>query len=311
MKKTLIAITVAVVLCILLLLGAQWLLHPEYPEAGGLGAKGFFSLEENSVDVLFLGSSQVYCGVDTVKMTQVYGIPAYTLAASAQEVPMTEYYLQEALKTQHPKTVFVDVYSIYADIPPAGEGVISWSFDTMPDTPEKEEALKRYYPNDRERWNYIHYPLLRWRSRLFTGTFWQQLPQKWESAEQAAKGRGFMPTTPLEPQTFPYLGEDDGPIRTINPAAAESFLRMADICQKENIRLVLFKTPSPWWTRSDSTVVRAFAAENGLTFIDLSDHITDMGLDGAADTYGITHLSAAGAEKVTDYLYNHYLYLLQ
>ena len=46
----------------------------------------FYSLEDNSVDVLFLGSSHCYCAVDNAKFWKDEGIAAYNLSISGQDV---------------------------------------------------------------------------------------------------------------------------------------------------------------------------------------------------------------------------------
>ncbi len=74
---------------------------------------GFYKLEEDSLDVLFLGASQMFCGVNAQKLTEEYGISSYDFGASAQSLNITDYYLREALKTQKPKLVMVEVCAAF------------------------------------------------------------------------------------------------------------------------------------------------------------------------------------------------------
>ena len=87
------------------------------PFAGSEIANDFFELEENSVDVLFLGASQMYCGINAQKLTDEYGILSYDFGGGGQSLMISYYYLQEALKHQKPHLVCVEVCKLFdADI---------------------------------------------------------------------------------------------------------------------------------------------------------------------------------------------------
>lgn len=76
----------------------------------------FYQQEEDSVDVLVLGTSCGYAGVNTNVLWEEYGIAAYNLCGAEQPYWVTYYYLEEALKTQTPKLILVDAKaSIYQD----------------------------------------------------------------------------------------------------------------------------------------------------------------------------------------------------
>lgn len=73
----------------------------------------FYNLPENSVDVLVLGSSHAYQGINTAVMWNEYGYAAFNLCGAAQPIWNTYYYLEEALKTQTPKVIILDVYTLH------------------------------------------------------------------------------------------------------------------------------------------------------------------------------------------------------
>ncbi len=76
----------------------------------------FYTQEENTVDVLVLGSSCAYAGVNTNVLFEEYGIAAYNLCSAEQPYWVTYHYLREALKTQKPQVILLDAKAaIYQD----------------------------------------------------------------------------------------------------------------------------------------------------------------------------------------------------
>lgn len=72
----------------------------------------FYELEKDSVDVLFLGSSHCYCSIRNAQLWDNYGMAAYSLAISGQDLAASYYWLKEALKTQSPKVVCLEMYGV-------------------------------------------------------------------------------------------------------------------------------------------------------------------------------------------------------
>ena len=65
--------------------------------------------EEDTIDVMFFGSSLAYCDVVPATIYQETGITSYVMAGPEQTMPITYRYLRQACKTQSPKAVFIEV----------------------------------------------------------------------------------------------------------------------------------------------------------------------------------------------------------
>ncbi len=63
---------------------------------------------DHTVDVLVLGTSLGYAGVNTNVLWEEYGIAAYDLCGAEQPFWVSRFYLEEALKTQSPKLIILD-----------------------------------------------------------------------------------------------------------------------------------------------------------------------------------------------------------
>ena len=64
---------------------------------------------KDSIDVIFLGSSKVYCDIATGVLWDNYGIAAFDLGGAEAPSWVSYYQLKEALKTQRPKVVCYEV----------------------------------------------------------------------------------------------------------------------------------------------------------------------------------------------------------
>ena len=84
--------------------GQEYGVYSPYAQYGG-----FYEMEKNTVDVLFLGSSHCYCGFSPQEFYDRCGIRSYNLGSSRQSTWLSYYWLREALKTQTPQAVVMDV----------------------------------------------------------------------------------------------------------------------------------------------------------------------------------------------------------
>lgn len=74
--------------------------------SGGSDSKhvvdGILSLEENTVDVLFVGSSPIHDGISPMQLYENAGVCSYNLSVSGQTVVASYYFIKEAFETQTP-----------------------------------------------------------------------------------------------------------------------------------------------------------------------------------------------------------------
>ena len=76
---------------------------------------GFYEMEEDTVDVLLLGSSQMGAGLNPQDIYDEAGIRSYNLASNNQPLWVSYYWLREALNYQSPKVVVLDCYMLFFD----------------------------------------------------------------------------------------------------------------------------------------------------------------------------------------------------
>lgn len=97
----------------LALMYVSYVLTPKY-DYGICSMTNLYRQQQNTVDVLVLGTSAAYAGVNTNVLWDEYGIAAYNLCGAEQPYWISYYYLEEALKTQAPELILLDAKpSIY------------------------------------------------------------------------------------------------------------------------------------------------------------------------------------------------------
>lgn len=102
----------------------------------------FFSLEKDTVDALFLGTSHAMYGISPMQIYERHGLVTYNLASSSQHLDLSYALLDEAYHYQHPKTVMLDVSSLFlTDFDNA-----SWrkAIDNLPADTRKLAAVNDY-----------------------------------------------------------------------------------------------------------------------------------------------------------------------
>ncbi len=300
MKKRYLQLTGKIIAFILCFAIVFLFLNAVFSDLYATRARCFDRMEDNSIDAIFLGASQMFSGVNAQKITEEYGISSLDFGSDMQPMMTTCYYLQEALKRQKPKVVGVEVCEIFNDSITVERLVYNYS--AMPLTSEKYNSLQTVLDGDKLRAVKYCVPL------IANHSWWNQInPIEtlrdlffYNSAECAE--RGFLYRYTVEPQEIEYLGEKDGNIREIPDHSKDAINYIADLCRQNDIKLVFFKLPvARDWTRNDSKTVKEYMSENGFTFFDMNDNFGEIGIDPETDFHNGSHLNTPGANKTTDY----------
>ena len=100
-KREALALTVSLLVLALVLSFLTRLMTPKQHDFGSTWGH-YLSEEEDSLDLIFFGSSLVYCDVVPAVLWEETGLTGYVLAGPEQTIPMTYYYVREALTPSPP-----------------------------------------------------------------------------------------------------------------------------------------------------------------------------------------------------------------
>ena len=247
----------------------------------------FLQERKDSVDVMFFGSSLVYCDIIPAVIYREAGCAPYVMAGPEQIIPMTYYYVKEMYETQSPEIVFVEVtgmffpeYTNYTKVNAGNMPASPNKLDAIFNASEKSERLGLLFPlyNYHDRWTDLHAHDFKWAvpDPLAGYTF---LDEALDSASPAERPVDF--DSSVYANNLKYLK------------------RIADVCEKEGSRLIFFIAPSYW--RLNGRYLQMLSSDissiKNVQFIDFNQTYAGLGIDPESDYYDLLHFNYRGAEK--------------
>lgn len=253
----------------------------------------FYDLDENVVDVLFMGSSHCYGSIVNAMLWEEYGIASFNIAISGQDLEATYYTLREALKTQSPKVVCIEMY--YAALEGYQvKGNLYRNTLSLRMSLNSYEAVKNLVQEE----DYMDY----WLKWPIIHTRYAELQKEDFGVDRPAYlgyRAGFLANSIREIK--PYDGEETLP----PPEKNEKYIRLImDLAKENDIELCFFLAPyaAEEWEQKVFRHVENMVRENGVDFINMIDRKTVLGMNENTDFIDYGHTNYYGAIKVTAYM---------
>lgn len=272
MKKWKIPISVAgFVACVLLLVyGLTVLLKDKrvtFDYDTTRKVEGFYAEEKNSLDFVFVGSSQMFTSVVPAVLWEEYGITSYDLGANEQPMYLSYYYIKEALKYQNPKAIVLEVS--YCNAPKySHEGVHHINLDDLRMGPVKLEAIFDIIPAG-ERLPYI-FELAKYHD---TWTTLDKTSMEYLVSDKHNPYKGYTPST----EGFPDGGKFDEEIAKVTQREELAELSKAymekiiALCEEKGVDLLFLKTPNDHIDNQPAyNAVADLASAHGVPYLDLN-----------------------------------------
>ncbi len=256
-----------------------------------------YATEDDRMDVLFMGSSHAYCGVSPAILWNETGIASFNMTTSGQDKNSTVHYLIEALKTQSPKVVFVELWGLAFE-KHAIEGNVHRNMMGMP-LSENSIALIDDYVTDETmnsayklRWPVVH-------------TRYKEL-DKYDFIQYDFSEYGRGVDLNFNPGIAGYPAEA---LQNTEPAVLyktnKAWLdELYQLSVEEGFELVFFSAPTvvSYDEQGQINGAAKYAEEHGIDFFDFNRLADELGIDFNVDFVDNYHLNAYGAEKLTLYL---------
>ncbi len=306
-KAAIFLLVLAVILVVCnFILQPVWMWSSQYDRING-----FYEEPEDTIETVFLGSSQVEYGISPMELYEQNGICAYNLATASQPVLASYYWLEEAyrLHSKTLNTVVLEVEMLKKD------NASSWyhmAIDPMKFSSVKLSAVKAYssdFPDFLQ--NLI--PLFSYHER------WKDLTDedfKKSSYEPLMCIRGqYVNTTrwinrvdDFTEIDMPLFVADEAAKKNLKEEAVNYLDKMVSFCEQHDLNLVLIKAPTDW-TSGDHNAVQYLADAYGVPFLDFNfePYYSDIDFNYATDfiypiSDGNMHLNYGGSVKLSSYL---------
>ncbi len=300
MRKTLkFALSALLVLGGLFLL--QRLLTPKYVNdiVEGAFVAEYYREEDRDFDVVFIGDCEVYENFSPAALWQEYGINSYIRGSAQQLIWQSYYLLEDTLYDETPDVVIFNIQSLQYDTPQS-EAYNRMTLEGMRWSPAKVRSILASMTPEESFLDYV-FPILRYHSR------WNELTGddlRYLFTTKPVSHNGYYMRTDVRPAENVPEGKPLGDY-AFGDRAWSYLDRMADLCEKKGIQLLLIKAPSlyPYWYDQWEEQVEAYARRRGLPYLNFLELTEETGLDYRTDTYdGGLHMNLSGAEKLSRWL---------
>ena len=255
--------------------------------------------QEDTIDLLILGSSHAFENINTETLWDDHGIASFVYGGSVQPLWDTYYYLRDALEHQHPKVIVIDVYRAvetrdYMDSSRQAKNILGLGWDS------RMGAIGASVPED-DRLDYLlQYPL--WHSRYeslaradFTADY--DRANFWDN-------KGFLSNATVGAFAVPDLSAATG----ASPMAEKTeywLKRTIELAKSSGAEVLLVNSPYPGVTIAEQRVfntVAELAKGEGVPYLDGNLRLDEIGLDYATDFASDGHLNWRGCVKYTRWL---------
>lgn len=284
-----IAVTVAALVISVCYFGLR--LAPERDEYGA-GWKSYLAEEKNTADLLFFGSSVAYCDVIPAKIYERSGLTSFVMAGPEQTAPVTEAYIEEALKTQSPQCIFVEASCAFYP------KTTNYSYANLCFMPWSAERLKATLACEAKVWPSALFPLKDFHYRIYE-------PQEEEKIRAGRMLAGYTLLTDIAADT------ESAERWLASPPDSEQYAdnlahlqNIAQLCSERGIALYFYIAPctSPVPEAERTRLIADLNALPCAQVLDWTDAAEQIGIDRTTDWYDHLHFNRSGAEKFSVFL---------
>lgn len=305
MKKNITKIAGFLLGVIVLLSGMGYIFKPIWFEWNNYDTlSGFYEQSDNSIEVIFLGSSHVINGITAMELYEDYGIMAYNLATEQQPMMMSYYWMLEAY-SYHEDTLQVVVLDMSmmrkeVDSTPYKKAMLE-----MKNSINKLNAVKDY-SNSLDDFISCFSTVFSYHTR------WSALSEEDFSiigyeANTYVRGYNFTMVQRIDTLSYTqvnvptYIQTNTEDVVEYDEESLAYLEYMIEFCEENGIELVLTKVPVDSWLDEDNNTIAIIAEENNLEFYDFNYEplIEEIELNGIIDYCDGTHLNYYGATKLT------------
>lgn len=306
-REKIVKVSVWLIIFAVLFAGLNFLAQPVWRGWNNYDTMhGFYGEPQDTIEVVFLGTSCVVNSITPMELYEDYGICAYNLGTEQQPMMASYYWLKEAYRrhTHTLKTVVLDTSALrfFQDL-----AFYRKAIDGMEMSAIKYDAVRDYSQKNGDTIANL-LPLYAYHDR------WKCLDetdfQKFNySVNACVRGYNFTTDRYLDSddtlQIFPYFadeGEDKG---FLNMEAVDYFEKIIDFCNENSLNLLLVRLGS--WRSYDHNMVKSMAEMYDLDFLDFSFEplISEIEFNRAVDTTDPAHSNYYGAKKLTAYIGNY------
>ncbi len=237
-----------------------------------LEANGILGEPKNTIDILFLGDSELYSSISPLQLFNEYGIASYVTSTAGQKLFESWDFLKKTMKNQNLKMVVLDCNLFFRKMK---------YNEILNNKLENFLAIFKYH----NRWKHLTKKDLLLSDKSYT---------------YSDKYKGYLIRNNIKSVNKYYEKQSTDKIFDINIENVFYINKIINECQKRGIEVLFVSTPSYIeWTYAKHNAIELLAKKNNVSYFDLNiDNIANI--DWKADTVDAgDHLNYLGARKTT------------
>ena len=298
-RKHWIRIVAFCLVAFLLYRGAAWFL--QVPSARN--NVRVFAMEqepENTLDVVLIGSSNVYTSWYAPLAYEQQGFTSYALATDSMPGVVIRSAIREVERLQDPQAIVIDLWCFaYTEEEMLDEAHLRRWIDSIPNTENRALTIKEAVPEEEQA--FYEDSFLKYHGN------WIALKRCVEAAKEkfAIWRRGYSLTKGYCTKTNIYTGDAKITEFPISDRGMEELKLVLELCKEEGLENVIFaRFPEYVHLKSTESLeqAKALIAEYGYTYLDPWEDPEAVGLDYSHDFYNDGHVNVFGTEKFTRYM---------
>lgn len=270
--------------------------------------EGFKNEDENSLDVVFIGSSDTYTSYSPSLAYGKYGYTSYSYGVDSAPLSLWKIMVENVLETQNPELFIVDVHGALYNNERLFDSMSSthYIFDNMPMNEQKIERLNYVFrEKEYDRLSY-YYPFFLYHDQI-CGQLIEETCYLNKGGKLRLKGTT-TETNVYTPDKLVTQFEAGTYAGQIYDASEEYLLDFVDFCKEKDLSVLFVMLPRVF-DREKSTYelymadyVGELVNQAGYEYINFQYQVDSIGLDYFSDFYNAGHMNIYGQKKFTDYI---------
>ena len=267
--------------------------------------EGFYLEESDSLDMIVMGSSEVYNGFVPARAWEEYRITNYIYGFKSNPDSLWSYQLKEIERTQSPDVLVIECNGAIYDAQYLEDPAeMRFMTDDMPLSQNKIRLIRERGTD--EKLSY-YFPLIKYHVHL--------IPDEETLSKALLEKRGFhiLRGNQARIDGHDVSGaaldvEGDDSVAALRPEAEEYLRDFLVQCQDSDIKNIVFVrfphvvTEDNYYRFQRYHRIGEIVEEYGFDYIDLDDYREEMGLNVKDDFVDSEHLNANGAQKLTSFV---------
>ena len=292
-----IVVYLVFILALIFLLQKTSLLFVRKGNGYGTDVLNFYKQENNSIDVLVLGSSHAYSAINPYLIEEETGLNAYNFCTQQQPVWITYHYFKEALKTQNPQYVILELFTVIdGEGDYAEESVNRDAIDKMRISLNKIETIRVSVDKKEDRIPY-YFNIIKYHTR-----YKELNATDFRTAflGETLDNKGYI-ALPKTDYIFPEQKLRNDEKAEIYSKNLKYLNKIIDLAEDNNMELILVKTPALYDEQSLARLntIKKIAENKNIILLDYVNNMETLNLDYSNDFYDHGHLSGTGSDKFT------------